>query len=147
MITTVRYVATQKGGPFQLLAVPRPTPGPGEVAIRLKAVALNPWDCRQVYDGALVESWPVAIGADGAGIVEVVGENVTTLEVGDEVFSLFGHGEAAAAFQEVAIVPEYHVGRKPSQLGYNEASTLPYDHSCKPFISSDLSRLTDISPG
>lgn len=64
-------------------------------------------------------------GMDGAGIVEDVGEGVTKFKKGDEVFSLFGGSAKAASFQEVPVVPESFVAKKPANVGWEEAASLP----------------------
>lgn len=117
--------ATQKGGPFAFVPVPKPDPGPDEVCIRMKAIGLNPLDWKQLYLGEMVQAWPATFGIDGAGIVEGVGQDVTKFKVGDEVFSLFGHGARAAAFQEISTVPEHHVAKLPNNLSFEEAASLP----------------------
>jgi NADPH:quinone reductase-like Zn-dependent oxidoreductase len=117
--------ATQKGGPFALVSVPKPEPGPNEVRITMKAIGLNPLDCKQLYAGEMVQTWPAMFGIDGAGIVEAVGKDVTKFKAGDEVFSLFGHGPRAAAFQEIATVPEHFVANKPGNISFEEAASLP----------------------
>lgn len=123
--TTQQYQALSKGGPFALASVPKPIPGPNEVSIRLKAIALNPLDWKKLYFGFMIESWPVVLGIDGAGVVEAVGQGESKFEVGDEVFSLFGHDSRASSFQEVAVVSEMLVAKKPRSLSFEEAASLP----------------------
>jgi NADPH:quinone reductase-like Zn-dependent oxidoreductase len=125
MATTFQYQATQKGGPFTLISIPKPTLGPNEISIRMKAIGLNPLDWKKLYSGAMVESWPAVFGIDGAGVVEAVGEGVKKFQAGDEVFSLFGHEAKASSFQEVAIVPEIFVAKKPANISFEEAASLP----------------------
>jgi len=57
MVTVLQYQATKQGGPFNLVPVQNAAPGEKEVSIRLKAIALNPVDCKQLYYGARIESW------------------------------------------------------------------------------------------
>ena len=121
----MQYQALGKGGPFMTKSTPKPVPGPDEVCIRLKAVALNPLDCKKLYMGFMIKSWPTVLGIDGAGVIDAVGENISNFKVGDEVFSLFGHESRSASFQEVAIVPEMFVAQRPSNLTYEEAASLP----------------------
>lgn len=78
-----------------------------------------------MYFGFMIESWPVVLGTDGAGVVEDVGEGVKGFKAGDEVFSLFGRDSRAASFQEVAVVPEMFVANKPADWTFEEAASLP----------------------
>lgn len=108
-----------------MVSIPKPSPGLNEVAIRLKAVALNPLDWKKLHFGFMIESWPAVLGIDGAGVVEAVGQSVNNFKAGDEVFSLFGHDSRAASFQEVSVVPEIFVAKKPRNLTFEEAASLP----------------------
>jgi NADPH:quinone reductase-like Zn-dependent oxidoreductase len=76
------------GGPEVVVYgdVPRPTPGPNEVLVALRAAALNRLDL-WVREGwpALKLHFPHVMGADGAGVVAEVGSNVTTFKPGDRV--------------------------------------------------------------
>ena len=123
--TVQRLRATQKGGPMMLVSVPMPVPGPTEVCISLKAIGLNPLDCKQLYSGEMVRAWPATFGIDGAGVVQAVGSEITKFQVGDKVMSLFGHGDRAAAFQEIATVPEWHVTKLPEGLTFEQGASLP----------------------
>ena len=44
-----RYQAKQQGGPFEIVSVSKPVPAADEVLIKVKAVALNPIDAKQLY--------------------------------------------------------------------------------------------------
>ncbi|KAI1378967.1 GroES-like protein [Hypoxylon crocopeplum] len=120
-----QYQATKQGGPCALVTVPLPKPGPKDVCIRPRAVALNGIDWKNLKFGAIIRTWPAVLGIDGAGIVESVGESVTAVKPGDEVLSyahgIIGHG----AFQEVYSVPENVVAKKPASLSFEEAASLP----------------------
>src|SRR3989441_9959328 len=62
-----------------------PTPGPGEVVVRLRAAALNHRDvniCRGQYAGL---RFPIIPGADGVGEVAAVGPGVAEAAAGDQV--------------------------------------------------------------
>lgn len=117
--------ATQKGGPFAFASVTKPEPGPNKVCICIKAIGLNSLDWKQHYLGEMAQSWPAAFLIDGAGIVETMGQDVKQFKAGDEVFSLFGQGARAAAFQEISTAPEHHVAKLPKNLSFEEAASLP----------------------
>lgn len=123
--TMLQYQATQQGGPFALATVPRATPSPTEVCIRVQAVALNPLDWKMASRGEMVQSWPAVFGLDVAGLVESVGQDVTAFKPGDKVFSLAGIGGKAAGFQEVVTVPQHFVAAKPAQCSVEDAASLP----------------------
>ncbi|KAJ4387274.1 hypothetical protein N0V93_007863 [Gnomoniopsis smithogilvyi] len=123
-----QYQATALGGPFTLATVPKPIPGPGDLLIRTKAVGLNPADVKMLYNSVMITSWPVVLGHESAGVVESVGEAVTELKPGDEVFGFTswvnGRIESAAA-QEFLVAPQKMFGKKPANLSFEEAAGLP----------------------
>src|SRR2546427_680968 len=72
---------------IELTDVPPPaaTPGPGEVRVGIRAAALNHLDLHVVQGLPLEYRFPHILGADGAGVVEAVGQNVAALRPGDRV--------------------------------------------------------------
>ncbi|HTQ45726.1 MAG TPA: quinone oxidoreductase [Polyangiaceae bacterium] len=76
----------RKGGPevLQLEEMPTPRPGAGEALVRVEAAGVNYMD---VYTrtGAYGGEMPLTLGAEGAGVVEAVGEGVTDLRAGQRV--------------------------------------------------------------
>ena len=99
------------GGPevLRLEEVPDPVPGAGQVLVRVEAAGVNFID---VYErkGLYPVSYPFTPGREAAGIVERVGDGVTTCRVGDRVASeslTGGYGELAVATAErVVPVPD-----------------------------------------
>ena len=122
--TSLQYQLDKKGGSFAETSVPQPIPGPNEVCIRTKAVALNPVDWKNRNFGATVKSWPAVFGIDAAGIVESVGESVQSFKTGDEVFCPGGTDHRGAAFQEIMTVPSHYVAKKPANMTLEEAASL-----------------------
>jgi NADPH:quinone reductase len=76
----------RKGGPevLQLEELPTPKPGAGEALVRVEAAGVNYMD---VYarTGAYGGEMPVTLGAEGAGVVEAVGDGVSDLRAGQRV--------------------------------------------------------------
>ena len=70
---------------YVLNEVPEPEPGPGEIRIALKRSGLNHLDIWVAMGLPAPKHFPHTTGADGAGIVDAVGEGVTGHAVGDEV--------------------------------------------------------------
>ena len=75
----------KKNGPFVVGTRAVPTPGAGDLLVKVHAAGLNPVDWKiQVY-GIFVETFPAVLGTDGAGEVVEVGEGVEGWSKGDKV--------------------------------------------------------------
>jgi NADPH:quinone reductase len=120
---------TAVGGPevLQLAEVPEPEiSGPHDVRVRLRAAGVNPVDTKLRAGGLLRGSLPAVLGWDGAGVVEDTGAEVTRLRPGDEVyFCDGGFGPTPGTYQEVKVVREQYLARKPERLSFTEAAAAP----------------------
>ncbi|MDB1090270.1 SDR family NAD(P)-dependent oxidoreductase [Streptomyces sp. ACA25] len=102
-----------------------PQPGPGEVAVEMRAVALNYRDAMRA-NGLLppeaVEDSPLSrgLGNDGAGVVRAVGPGVRDIAIGDRV-----HGVVPAALASHAVIPADGAMRIPDTMSFEEAATFP----------------------
>ena len=80
------------GGPevLRLEDIPRPSPGPGELLIKVHAASVNPVD-GAVRQGHMQQFLPLKLpfvpGWDLSGVVETIGAGVGKLKVGDEVIA------------------------------------------------------------
>lgn len=78
----------QHGGPevLEYNDRPDPTPGPGEVVVRLEAAALNHLDLwvRRGWPGIRI-TYPHILGADGAGEIATLGDRVVDWQIGERV--------------------------------------------------------------
>jgi len=85
MSKAIRIHAT--GGPEVLRweDVPKPEPGPTEILLRQEAIGLNYIDVYFRTGLYKIANLPAVLGQEGAGIVEAVGSDVTTVKVGDRV--------------------------------------------------------------
>ncbi|MEU4242701.1 NADP-dependent oxidoreductase [Actinoplanes sp. NPDC026619] len=121
------YAYTALGGPEveTFLDLPIPEPGPGQVLIRVRAAGVNPvdWKKRTGYRpaGAPVPEVPAVFGGEAAGVVERVGEGVTDLAPGDEVFGQTVTG----GYAEYALLPAALTARRPPVVSFEDAATLP----------------------
>lgn len=116
------------GGPERLEAaeMPKPEPGKNQVLVRVRAASVNPVDykIRRGGDWAGLPK-PSILGYDAAGVVETVGDGVTHLSPGDEVFY------SAKIFGRQGTYAEYHVedadivAKKPPGLSFEQAAALP----------------------
>src|SRR5437763_17061294 len=76
-----------------LVEKPVPTPGPGEVLVRLKAATINYRDLLTVKGGyGSRQKFPLVPLSDGAGVVESVGAGVTRFKPADRVTGSFFEG-------------------------------------------------------
>jgi NADPH:quinone reductase len=101
--------AVRAGGPEVLEATdaPKPTPGPGQALVKHEAIGLNFIDTYQ-RSGLYPMRYPAGLGQEAAGVVEVVGEDVTDFKAGDRVV-YSGQGGAYAEYQAVAAARLLHL--------------------------------------
>lgn len=113
--------------PMEMMDLPRPEPGPGELLVRVRAAGVNPLDFK-IRDGVvkvlLPFSFPLILGTDLAGDVEAIGPSVTTFQRGDAVYSRLDN-DRIGAFAEYAVVRASAAARKPTRLDYTQAASLP----------------------
>lgn len=101
-----------------------PVPARGEVAIAVKASALNFADVMCVAGlYPTMPDYPFVAGMELAGVVTALGAGVAGISVGDEVVAVAG--DKLGAHADTAVVPARHVVRKPRNLSFEEAASLP----------------------
>ncbi|KAI0071162.1 GroES-like protein [Panus rudis PR-1116 ss-1] len=133
--TQKALVLPAKQAQWALQTIAVPTPGPGELLVRVEATALNPSDWKnQVIGhwdgipelGLRVPGYPMVMGSDGAGVVVQVGDGVTSFAVGDRVFlhGMFFH-QKTATFQQYAVTPADITAKIPSTISLDEAASIP----------------------
>lgn len=110
---------TCTGGPevLELVDLPTPEPGPGEVRVRHIAVGLNFIDTYQ-RTGLYPVRLPAVLGREMAGVVEAVGAGVTRFKPGDRVAS----GSATAAYAEASVQPVDQLVHLPDRIGFETAA-------------------------
>jgi len=102
-----------------------PTPGPGQLLVKIEATALNPVDWKiQVY-GLFIENFPAILGSDAAGTVELVGEGVQGFAPGDKVVFQGDFVNPQATFQQYVLSNADTTAKIPSNISFDEAATLP----------------------
>ena len=104
---------------------PAPTPGEGEVVLRLRLAALNPADY-YLAEGQYPAKprFPHILGRDGLGVVEAVGPGVTDVRPGDERIILRGDTgvDLPGTFAERVTVPAARLAPKPDGWSDEEAA-------------------------
>ena len=116
------------GGPevIEQRDIEKPEPGPNEILVKVKATSINPVDYKIRQNGkwAGIEP-PAVIGWDVAGIVEKIGAGVQNFEEGDEVFYTSEIGSNGGSYAEYNVANESIVAKKPENLDFNEAASIP----------------------
>ncbi len=109
----------EAGGPekMQLVEAPVPQPGPKQALVRLHASGVNFID---VYFriGLYKSDMPIALGNEGAGVVEAVGSEVTEVAPGDRVAYAMSRG----SYAQYAVVPSATLVKIPGHLEFNSAA-------------------------
>ena len=124
----------EDGGPEVLRYedVEDPTPGSGEVLVRLRAASLNHLDL-WIRQGLPSVPKPRILGADGAGVVAALGEGADTFSEGDRVVLNPGLDDGARILGEhmdgthaqLVAVPAEYVHPIPGGLSFEEAAAFP----------------------
>jgi len=121
-MTNMRLIAHETGGPVRLDTAPRPTPGPGEILIRVAAAGLNRPDLLQLAGlyppppGA-----PPTLGLEVAGEVAGIGPGVERWRLGDRVCALLAGG----GYADYALAAEGSALPWPEGFSAAEAAALP----------------------
>lgn len=120
MVRTV--IIEEFGGPEKLTMVDREVgePGVGEVRIRHHAVGLNFIDVYQ-RTGLYPNDLPLALGMEGAGVIEAVGEGVSHLAVGDRAAYA---SVPPGAYTEARVMLAGAVMRLPDSIDFDTAAAM-----------------------
>ena len=112
---------------FRVAEVPRPTPGPGDLLVKVLATSVNPVDCKQrqgIQRAVVRKAMPAILGMDVSGIVEAVGPGVTAFAPGDAVFSSPSH-KRPGTYAQYVVIGQEEAAPKPPSLSHVEAASLP----------------------
>jgi len=135
--STMRAVVVSDGAPegdFSKVKVvndyPVPTPGDGQMLIKVAASSINPVDWKIMENSAI---WPAVPGFDLAGVVEVMDhedEQCGRFQEGDGVWADLGKGLSTGQMQlgawaEYAVADCSQVGHKPKSMSFEDAASLP----------------------
>ncbi len=106
----------------------KPLVGPGYVLVEVHAASLNPFDTmvREGYVKDMIAALPITLGGDIAGTVVEVGEGVTHVAVGDNVYGQANAvGGNSGAFAEFAVTKAVQIAKVPANSTLAEAASLP----------------------
>ena len=119
----MQYTAFGDSSVLKLNEVTKPSPQEDEVLVRIVATTVNPFDMK-VRSGSMQKmlnvQLPYTPGSDIAGIVELVGNKISRIKVGDEVFgTTFG-----GTYAEYINIKESQIAVKPKNVSVNETVSL-----------------------
>lgn len=137
----MRAAVYERYGPPEVVAireVPTPTPGPGEVLIKVRAstVSTGDWRARslemppgfgpfgRLAFGISRPRQPI-LGTELSGVIAAIGDGVNTFSVGDEVFA-FADARMGAHAEYRSIAANGLVARKPKNLSFEQAAALSF---------------------
>jgi NADPH2:quinone reductase len=119
----------ETGEPSVLQYQNTPTPDlttPTDVRVRLKAAGINPIDTKLRRGMYPMTHFPAILGCDGAGVVEKVGDQVKTLQPGDEVFFFYGGLDGVPGnYAEYIVLDERFAIPKPDAIDFIQAAAAP----------------------
>ena len=141
MAETMRAVICERYGPPEFLTfrdVPRPSPGPRDLLIRVRATTVTSGDWRvsslslppgfdpiaRLFLGFRGPRQPI-LGTEASGVVDAIGAEVTRFRLGDEVFAFPG-GRMGCHAEYILIGEDGAVAHKPSVLSHEEAAVLSF---------------------
>jgi NADPH:quinone reductase len=131
-MTDMRAVGfTEFGDPSVLgiVTVPKPSPGPGQVLVKVAAATVNPTDLGFRHGGRALPPGvepPYVPGMDLAGVVDAVGPDVAAWQAGDRVMAAVSPWEPGGGAQaEYRVVGEDQLAKVPDGWPLTEAATLP----------------------
>jgi NADPH:quinone reductase-like Zn-dependent oxidoreductase len=114
------------GGPevLQYGEMPDPVAAPGQVVVDIVAASVNgaDWKVREGKSNPLTR-FPYILGRDFSGVVSALGDGVTDLRIGDEVFAVCDVGQEGAYAEKIAIKAAI-VAKKTASLSHVEAAAL-----------------------
>ena len=99
---------------------------PGELLVEVRTAGVNPvdWKIRSgMFGGARESDLPGVLGSEVSGVVRGVGKDVDGFAENDEIFGSVAPG--SGGYAEYTLVTASAAARKPPQVSFNDAATLP----------------------
>src|SRR3954468_591640 len=142
-MATMRAAGIERfGGEVRMLELPAPgSPAPDELVISVRAAGVANWD-EFVRSGQwdVGRQPPMALGVAAAGVVESVGDNVTTAAPGDDVLTHPVPLQDQGTWAERLVAPAAAVAPKPSGVPWEDAAAFPV-----PALTADQA-LAEVAP-
>src|SRR5881628_3825853 len=116
---------SEYGGQLVYSDIPTPTIAPDEILVKVKSTAVNHLDLVKA-SGTARQVLPIDLpwipGHEFSGVVEQIGSDAAACAPGDAVFAA---NETGGAYAEYLAVKPAAIARKPSNLSFEEAASVP----------------------
>jgi NADPH2:quinone reductase len=116
------------GGPdvLEIVEIPTPRPGPGEVLVRIRAAGVNFFETLMRADRyAVTPKLPMILGVEVAGVIEALGEGIAFPAVGTRVaVPMFAVGRASGGYAEYLAIDAASVMPLPDNLSFEDAAAV-----------------------
>ncbi len=111
---------------LELIDVPKPRPGPGDVLVRVRSSGINFFETLMLRNRyAVTPDLPTIPGVEIAGEIEAVGGNVSSIEIGARVAApMFAFGRGAGGYAEYVAIDAASVVPLPDALSFDDAVAL-----------------------
>jgi NADPH:quinone reductase-like Zn-dependent oxidoreductase len=123
-VKAVRFDEYGGADVLEVVDVPKPVPGPGQVLVQVKAAGINPGEAK-VREGLMHAMWPATFpsgqGSDLAGVVTETGPGVAGWSPGDEVI---GFTDNRASQAEYVLAEEKNLTARPAGVPWQVAGAL-----------------------
>ncbi len=106
----------------------KPTPAAGQILVEVHAAGVNPsdWKIRSgLFQSFMPLELPVTLGGDFSGVVAEIGEGVTGLNAGSEIYGQAKIAKGVGSFAQFSLADVKNVALKPKNLNHVEAAALP----------------------
>jgi NADPH:quinone reductase-like Zn-dependent oxidoreductase len=127
----MKAIAYQEFGTTNVLQIveqPKPSIKADEVLVKVKAFSINPMDWK-IRKGEMTlmsgSKFPKHTGTDFAGIVEEIGDAVSSLRIGDEVFGVVKDLMKEGVSAEYVAVTSSLIWKKPANISFAQAASIP----------------------
>ena len=137
-MTTIRAITVAHAGGPELLEfseIPSPSVGPGELLVQTRAVGVNFIETYQ-RSGLYAVDYPFTPGAEAAGVVLEVGEDVSGFAAGDLVTT----AEASSAYADRFVVAADRAVRVPDGIAADVAAAIPLQGLTAHYLANSAAR-------
>jgi NADPH:quinone reductase-like Zn-dependent oxidoreductase len=123
-VRAVRFAEYGDADVLNVVEVPLPEPGAGQVLVQVKAAGINQGEAK-IREGLMDSMWPATFpsgeGSDVAGIIAETGPGVAGVNIGDEVI---GYTDERASHAEYAVTPVKNLTPRPAGVPWEVAGAL-----------------------